>query len=244
MPLISRDADVDLGLERAAELLVEDRQPQRLLQFHARQCLALHADVEEYRGALALVLDAIHRDVGVLAQRVVAAAMLGIQADADRGRCEHFGAVDEERRPQPLQQELDVFGDLLLALDRIEQQQKFVAADPRQHVAFAQIEPEPPRDLDQQRVADGVAVIVVDVLEIVDVEEGQRKWFDVVVMQQVVDMPFDHPPRRQPGQFVIIGAAEQLVLDGLLLADVGGTGQQQFCVGDANRPVRRQGMSA
>ena len=97
-------ADVDLGLERAAEPLVEDRQPQRLLQLHARQGLALHADVEEYRGALALVLDAVHRDIGVLAQRVVAAAVLGIQADADRGRSEHFGAVDEERRPQPLQQ--------------------------------------------------------------------------------------------------------------------------------------------
>jgi hypothetical protein len=95
----------------------------------------------------------------------------------------------------------------------------------------------PSRRFDQQRVADGVAVIVVDVLEIVDVEEGQRKWFGVVVMQQVVDVPLDHPPRRQPGQLVIIGAAEQFVLDRLLLAEVGRTGQQQFCVGDANRPM-------
>ena len=69
----------------------------------------------------------------------------------------------------------DIFRDLLLALDRIEQQQEFVAADPRQHVGFAQIEPEPLGDLDQQRIAGGVAVIVVDVLEIVDVEKGQRE---------------------------------------------------------------------
>ena len=82
-----------------------------------------------------------------------------------------------------------------------------------------------------------MAVIVVDVLEIVDVEEGKRKWFGIVLMQQVVDVPFDHPPHRQPGQFVKIGAAEQLVLDRLLLAEIGGTGQQQFCVGDANRPM-------
>ena len=167
--------DVDLGLEGAAEALVEDGEPQRLLDLHPRQRLALHAGVEEHGGALALVLDAVHRDIGVLAQHFVAAAMVGIKADADRGRGEYFRSVDEERRLQPLQREVDVFGDLLLALDRIEQQQKFVAADPRQHVGLAQIEPEPLGNLDQQRVADRMAVIVVDVLEIVDVEERQRE---------------------------------------------------------------------
>ncbi len=50
--------------------------------------------------------------------------------------------------------ELDVFRDLVLALDRGEQQQEFVAADPRQHVGFAQVQPEPLGDLDQQRIAD------------------------------------------------------------------------------------------
>ena len=132
----------------------------------------------------------------------------------------------------------DVFRDLLLALDRIEQQQEFVAADPRQHVGFAQVEPEPLGDLDQQRIADGVAVIVVDVLEIVDVEKGEREpAVRVVVLQQAVGAMFDHPPRRQVGQFVVIGRAEQLILDRLLLADVGGARQQQVAVGDANRPV-------
>ena len=98
--------DVDLGLEGAAKALVQNGEPQRLLDLHARQRLALHAGVEEDGGALAVVLDAIHRDIGVLAQHVVAAAMLGIEADPDRGRGEYFRAVDEERRPQPLQHEL------------------------------------------------------------------------------------------------------------------------------------------
>ena len=61
--------DVDLGLEGAAEALVQDGQPQRLLDLHPRQRLALHAGVEEDRGALAVVLDAIHRDIGVLTQQ-------------------------------------------------------------------------------------------------------------------------------------------------------------------------------
>ena len=97
--------DVDLGLEGAAEALFQDGEPQRLLDLHPRQRLALHAGVEERRGALAVVLDAVHRDVGVLAQRVVAAAMVGIEADADRGRGEYLRSVDEERRLQPLQHE-------------------------------------------------------------------------------------------------------------------------------------------
>ena len=48
---------------------------------------------------------------------------------------------------------------------------------------------------------------------------------------------FDHPPRRQIGQFVIIGRPEQLILDGLLLADVGGARKQQIAVRDTNRAM-------
>ena len=70
---------------------------------------------------------------------------------------------------------MDVFRDLGLALDRIEQQHEFVAADPRQDVGFAQIHPQPLGHLDQQGVADRVAIIVVDVLEIIDVEKCQRE---------------------------------------------------------------------
>ena len=230
--------DVDLGLEGAAEALLQDGEPQRLLDLHARQRLALHAGVEKGGGALAVVLDAIHRDIGVLAQQFVAAAVLGIKADPDRGGSEDFRSVDEERRPQPLQHEVDVFRHLLLALDRIEQQQEFIAADPRQHVGFAQVHPKPLGDLDQQRIADRMAVIVVDVLEIVDVEKCQRELaVRLVALQQAVGAMFDHPPGRQAGQFVIIGRPEQLILERLLLADVGGARQQQVAVGDANRPM-------
>ena len=100
------------------------------------------------------------------------------------------------------------------------------------------------RHLHQQRIADRVAVIVVDVLEIVDVEEGEREacvsLANGLPLQQLVDAMLDHPPRRQAGQFVIIGRAEQRVLEGLLLGDVGGAGQQQVAAGDANRPVAGQ----
>ena len=108
-------ADIDLGLERAAKALFQDGEPQRLLDLHPRLRLALHAGVEEGGGALAAVLDAVHRDIGVLAQHLVAPAVFRIKADADRGGGEDLRLVDEERRLQPLQDEMDVFGDLGLA---------------------------------------------------------------------------------------------------------------------------------
>src|SRR6266545_1025550 len=205
--------DVDLGLEGAAKALFQDSQPQRLLDLHTRQRLALHAGIEERGSALAAILDAVHRDVGVLAQHLVAAPVLGIEADADRGRGEYFGLVDEERRLQPLQDEVDVLFDLGDVLDRVEQQHELVAADPRQDVGFAQVQPEPLGHLHQQRVADSVSVIVVDVLEIVDVEKRQcEAALSVVVFEETVDAMLDYAPRRQAGQFIVIGGAEQVIL--------------------------------
>ena len=51
---------------------------------------------------------------------------------------------------------------------------------------------------------------------------------------------FDHPPGRQFGQFVIIGRPEQLILEGLLLADVGRTRKQQVAVRDTYRAMAGQ----
>ena len=147
---------------------------------------------------------------------------------------------------------MDVFRDFALALDRIEQQHELVAADPRQDVGFAQIHAQPLGHFDQQGVADRVAVIVVDVLEIVDVEKREREVaLDIAVLQtallrmalgavarkQRVDAVFDHPPGRQSRQFVIIGRAEQRVLERLLFGDIGGIREQQIASGDLDRPV-------
>ncbi len=133
---------------------------------------------------------------------------------------------------------MDVFGDLGLALDRVEQQHEFIAADPRQDVGVAQIHCEPLGHLDQQRITDGVAVIIVDVLEIIDVEKCEREMVrNAVARQKRIDAMFDHPPCRQAGQLVIIGRTEQRILERLLLGDVGGTGEQQIAVPGLDRAV-------
>ena len=59
-----------------------------------------------------------------------------------------------------------------------------------------------------------------------------------VALQKVVDAVFDHAPRRQAGQFVIIGRPEQVVFEHLLFGDVGGARDQQVAFGDPDRPVR------
>ncbi len=86
-------------------------------------------------------------------------------------------------------------------------------------------------------------------LEIVDVEERQcemtlglawRIALGVGANDQRVDAMLDHTPGRQARQFVIIGGAEQRVLERLLLGNVGGIRQQYVAFGDSGRPVRGQ----
>ena len=84
-----------------------------------------------------------------------------------------------------------------------------------------------------------MSVIVVDVLEIVDVEKRQRETaLSVVVFQETVDAMLDHAPRRQAGQFVVIGGAEQVILERLLFGDVGRARDQQIAPGDLDGPMR------
>jgi len=55
------------------------------------------------------------------------------------------------------------------------QYDEFVAADARDHVAGAHAREQAPARLDQQRVARAVALAVVDVLEVVEVDEQHRE---------------------------------------------------------------------
>ena len=110
---------------------------------------------------------------------------------------------------------------LVVALDRIDQQDEFVAADPRQHVGLADAPADALGDLDQQRVADGMAVVVVDVLEVVEVDERQREAAVFsLALEHVFHVLLDQRALRQSGQFVEIGASRQLVFGLLALGDV------------------------
>ena len=71
--------------------------------------------------------------------------------------------------------------------------------------------------------------------------KGEREALAAVIArEQVVGAVFDHAPRGQSGQLVEIGRAEQLVLEILLLGDVGGGGDQELAPGEANGTMGRE----
>src|SRR6202021_3241939 len=139
----------------------------------------------------------------------------------------YFEAVDQEWLLELLQQAVDEFGEILVAGKRMHDQQKFIAADAAENIGGADIRRDALRHLHQQRVADGVRIVVVDVLEIVDVEKRQRKpRRRLRAGQQLLDVFLDQGAVRQSGQVVEIGASRQLDL-GLLAFGVVDRGRHQ-----------------
>ena len=168
-------ADIDLGLERAAETAVADGKPQPLLLLHPRGHRPPHGGIEQRGAAFGAFLDAIHGGIGGAAQHLVIAAVVGIDAQADRRRGEYLEPFDQERLLELRQQAVDEIGEILVAGKRMHDQEELVAADAAENIGWPNIGGDPLRHLHQQRVADGVGIVVVDVLEIVDVEKRQRK---------------------------------------------------------------------
>ena len=148
--------------------------------------------------------------------------------------------VDQIRRLDPLQQVRDKAGNLALVVHRIKQQQELVAADAAEQIGTAQVEADPLCELLQERIADRMTIVVVDVLEVVDVHEDEREILRALAGEQFVDAPLDQPSGRHSRQLVVIGKTIELALAGSLRRDVDGAGQQQRPVRKRDRPVRGQ----
>ena len=112
-------ADIDLGLERAAEAAVADGEPQPLFLRHSRGHRPPHGGIEQRGAALGALLDAIHGGVGGAAQHLVIAAVVGIDAEPDRCRGEYLKALDQERLLELRQQAVDELGEILVAGKRM-----------------------------------------------------------------------------------------------------------------------------
>jgi hypothetical protein len=122
-------------------------------------------------GALGLV----HGGVGI-AQHVLGPAVAeGAEGDADAGGTGDFVVAHHEGLAQRGHQPLGQHHGVVLVHDVVGQDRELVAAQPRQHVARAQLLLHAPRHLLQQLVAGGVAQAVVDELEAVEVQEHHGK---------------------------------------------------------------------
>jgi len=92
---------------------------------------------------------------------------------------------------EPRRQAFDIRVEFVDAADRRQKQHKFVAANPRQQVGGADLIGDAAGDLHQQAVAHRMSVIIVDVLEIIDVDEGQREFrLGAIALDQVLDAFF------------------------------------------------------
>ena len=105
----------------------------------------------------------------------------------------------------------------------LDQRHELVAADARRAAGVAEASLEPPRDLDQQLVADFVAARFVDQLEIVEVDEQQRSAAAAAgaAGERLLEAVAQQTAIRQAGQPVVIGEVDDLFFGALALGDVG-----------------------
>ncbi len=159
-------------------------------------------------GALLFVcLDLVHRLVGQPQQLLAAVLRVG----RIQGHAQADGDVDVvlsaqrdrllQRLPQPLQQH----GQVVLAGEVLQHQHEFVTANARHRILRAQCVVQAMCHLDQHAVAGGVAVAVVDRLEVVQVEHAHRHQMVVPgrPRQRAFEVVIECAPVGQVGQCVV-----------------------------------------
>ncbi len=102
--------------------------------------------------------------------------MLGFDLGDAKARGIAQGAARDRQRAL-LQQDPDALGNLegTLGIGARQQRNELLAADARELVDDAQLGLGPVREIDQHRIADCMAMVVVDRLEVVEVDRDQRQ---------------------------------------------------------------------
>ncbi len=120
---------------------------------------------------VAVALGRIHRLVGDVDEAVDVRPVLRIQGNAQAGADLMAGIAEAERLGQLLQNlladHLRLLVRALVPCQTLDNHHELIAAQPRHHVGFAQRLQQALRRADQYLVANGMAVLVVDLLETV-----------------------------------------------------------------------------
>ena len=165
------------------------------------------------------LLGAVHGDVGAGQQGFQVLAVVGAGHDADaRGAVQAVVLDHEVGLVQILQQPLRHQVGALRRCFR-EQHAEFVAAEPTDGVGIAHVAPDQQRNFRQKPVAGGMAEGVVDDLELVHVDEQQAHWPLIThrVLDPLAEFGVEPPAVHEPGQRVLVGELNELVLGALLL---------------------------
>ena len=174
-------ADRLTGREAEDRLVVEDelaagqRAPESALHRRAFLRLLLHPLCEELKAVAARLLRAIHRGVDVRDEHLGVLAVAREETDADGRLDEELPFLDQERLRDHLQDLPRHRRRVGLAPDPVHEQKELVPAYARHGVVRADAAPKAVGRLHEKLVACRVAERVVDALEVVEVEEHDRK---------------------------------------------------------------------
>ena len=209
--------EVDERLVEELELVALERVPQVLLELEALHHALAHVAVEELEARAAVVLGAVHGDVGVAHDRLGGVAAAVGDRDADRRVDEQGPVVDRDRHRDRVEQPLGDLDRTALAGQALAQHGELVSAHARERVARRDQRLQAPGELGEQLVAALVAERVVDDLEAIDVEHEHGDGAAVArgERERVVDAVDEQDAVRQPGQRVV----QRTVLDLLLERD-------------------------
>ena len=145
--------------------------------------------------------------------------------DADAGADLDQVVVDLVALAQAIDDAPGQAGGVLVRLDVLLEHHEFVAAEPRHEILRPQHFAQAVGDRAQQLVAAGMAERVVDLLELVEVDEQQRRQLLGAMLdrQQAADLVAEIDPVGKRGQFVV---ARQMADLGFGVAPLGDVFEQ------------------
>ena len=227
--------DIDDGLVKQFELLQRQRRAQAAFQVEVQGRRLVHRLREELVIIAAIALGVVHGRIGMAHQGVDIAAIVRIQADADRRRDVQHVAVERKGGRQRLDDLLGHARRFVGVADARHQHDEFIAAQARHRVAGAHRAAQPGSHFLEQHVARHVAQRIVDGLETVQVDEhhgqlapgalrGQHGPFQPVRQQRAV---------RQARQVVVVSHVMHARLGLAPLGDL--ALQQQIGAGQFSR---------
>ena len=162
--------DAHQRLVEELEFLLRERLAKVELERPARLHQRVHRGLEEAVAGAALGLRAVERDIGVLEQLIGVEPVGGRDRDADAGADDELLAADLEGEAKLVDEAGGERGGACRLADIALDDRELVAADAGDGVGLADEPAHARRGGAQQRIAGGVALRVVDALELVEVE--------------------------------------------------------------------------
>ena len=216
-------AQIDLRLVQQAQLLFVESVAQLFEQhqffFHA----GVHFACVKLEVVVAHVLGAVHGGVGVHHQRVRFFAVTRVHHHAHAARYLHFMASEQHRPRHRLANLFEQRRDRLRVFAEVgEEEDELIAAKTADRVIATYAVLHALADHLEQFVAGVVAEAVVDQLEAVEVDEGDRDAAVVALRLQdgLVEALADQAAVRQAGQVVVVGDVMNTLLGQFAFGDV------------------------